>query len=120
MAVTCVPQACGRLGWNSEARAGTLCPCPRLEAVRPAAAGAVISVVHEMAFVQDLCASAHQGGQVLVRVVAAEVELAARRHGRTNPGASAAGVATIRRAQLRLIQYGAFKNLCLHASITHH
>ena len=77
MAVTCVPQACGRLGWNSEARAGTLCPRPRLEAVRPAAAGGSPSVVHEMAFVQDLCASAHQGGQVLVRVVAAEVELAA-------------------------------------------
>ena len=56
---------------------GPVGPCPRLEAVRPAAAGAVKSVVHEMAFVQDLCASAHQGGQVLVRVVAAEVELAA-------------------------------------------
>ena len=62
---------------DTSTRAGTRCPCPRLEAVRPAAAGAVISVVHEMAFVQDLCASAHKGGQVLVRVVAAEVELAA-------------------------------------------
>ena len=99
---------------------GPVGPRPRLEAVRPAVAGGSLSVVHEMAFVQDLCASAHQGGQVLVRVVAAEEKLAARRHGRTNPGASAAGVATIRRAQLRLVQYGAFKNLCLHASITHH
>ena len=62
---------------DTSTRAGTLCPRPRLEAVRPAAAGAVTSVVHEMALVQDLRASAHQGGQVLVRVVAAEVELAA-------------------------------------------
>ena len=78
------------------------------------------SVVHEMTLVQDLCAGAHQRGQVLVCVVAAEVKLAARRHRRTNPGASAAGVATIRRIQLRLVQYGAFKSLCVHASITHH
>ena len=78
------------------------------------------SVVHEMTLVQDLRAGAHQGGQVLVRVVAAKIQLAARRHGRTNPGASAAGVATIRRIQLRLVQYGAFKSLCVHASITHH
>ena len=62
---------------SRQARAGTLCPCPRLEAVRPAAAGAMTSVVHEMTLIQDLRASAHQGGQVLVRVVAAEVELAA-------------------------------------------
>ena len=39
---------------------------------------------------------------------------------RTNPGASAAGVATIRRIQLRLVQDRAFKSLCVHASITHH
>ena len=95
-------------------------PRPRLKAVRPAAAGGSLSVVHEVALVQDLCASAHQGGQVLIRVVAAEVQLATRRHRRTNPGASAAGVATIRRVQLRLVQYGAFKSLCVHASITHH
>ena len=78
------------------------------------------SVVHEMTLVQDLRAGAHQRGQVLVCVVAAKIQLAARRHGRTNPGASAAGVATIRRAQLRLVQYGAFKSLCVHESITHH
>ena len=95
-------------------------PRPRLQAVRPAAAGSSLSVVHEMTLVQDLRAAAHQRGQVLVCVVAAEVELATRRHRRTNPGASAAGVATIRRAQLRLVQYGAFKSLCVHASITHH
>ena len=95
-------------------------PRPRLTAVRPAAAGGSLSVVHEVALVQDLCASAHQRGQVLIRVVAAEVQLATRRHRRTNPGASAAGVATIRRIQLRLVQYGAFKSLCVHASITHH
>ena len=95
-------------------------PRPRLQAVRPAAAGGSLSVIHEMTLVQDLCAAAHQRGQVLVCVVAAEVELATRRHRRTNPGASAAGVATIRRAQLRLVQYGAFKSLCVHASITHH
>ena len=95
-------------------------PRPRLEAVRPAAAGGSLSVVHEMTLVQDLCAAAHQRGQVLVSVVAAEVQLATRRHRRTNPGASAAGVATIRRIQLRLVQYGAFKSLCVHASITHH
>ena len=95
-------------------------PRPRLQAVRPAAAGGSLSVVHEMTLVQDLCAGAHQRGQVLVCVVAAEVELATRRHRRTNPGASAAGVATICRAQLRLVQYGAFKSLCVHASITHH
>ena len=88
--------------------------------MRPAAAGGSLSVVHEVALVQDLCASAHQGGQVLIRVMAAEVQLATRRHRRTNPGASAAGVATIRRVQLRLVQYGAFKSLCVHASITHH
>ena len=35
-------------------------PRPRLTAVRPATAGAVTSVVHEMALVQDLCATAHQ------------------------------------------------------------
>ena len=73
-----------------------------------------------MTLVQDLCAAAHQRGQVLICVVAAEVQLATRRHRRTNPGASAAGVATIRRIQLRLVQYGAFKSLCVHASITHH
>lgn len=101
-------------------RAGTLCPRPRLQAVRPAAAGGSLSVVHEMTLVQDLCAATHQRRQVLVCVVAAEVELATRRHRRTNPGASAAGVATIRRAELRLVQYGAFKSLCVHASITHH
>ena len=95
-------------------------PRPRLTAVRPAAAGGSLSVVHEVALVQDLCASAHQGGQVLVGVVAAEVQLATRRHRRTNPGASAAGVATIRRIQLRLVQDRAFKSLCVHASITHH
>ena len=95
-------------------------PRPRLHAVRPAAAGSSLSVVHEMTLVQDLCAAAHQRGQVLVCVVAAEVQLATRRHRRTNPGASAAGVATIRRIQLRLVQYGAFKSLCVHASITHH
>ena len=95
-------------------------PRPRLQAVRPAAAGSSLSVVHEMTLVQDLCAAAHQRGQVLVCVVAAEVQLATRRHRRTNPGASAAGVATIRRVQLRLVQYGAFKSLCVHASITHH
>lgn len=78
------------------------------------------SVVHEMTLVQDPCAAAHQRGQVLICVVAAEVQLATRRHRRTNPGASAAGVATIRRVQLRLVQYGAFKSLCVHASITHH
>ena len=88
--------------------------------MRPAAAGGSLSVVHEMTLVQDLCAAAHQRGQVLVCVVAAEVQLATRRHSRTNPGASAAGVATIRRAELRLVQYGAFKSLCVHASITHH
>ena len=108
-------------GWlYSETRAGTLGPRPRLKAVRPAAAGGSLSVVHEVALVQDLCASAHQGGQVLIRVVAAEVQLATRRHRRTNPGASAAGVATIRRIQLRLVQDRAFKSLCVHASITHH
>ena len=95
-------------------------PRPRLQAVRPAAAGGSLSVVHEMTLVQDLCAAAHQRGQVLISVVAAEVQLATRRHRRTNPGASAAGVATIRRIQLRLVQYGAFKSLCVHASITHH
>ena len=95
-------------------------PRPRLTAVRPAAAGGSLSVVHEMTLIQDLCAAAHQRGQVLVCVVAAEVQLATRRHRRTNPGASAAGVATIRRIQLRLVQYGAFKSLCVHASITHH
>ena len=95
-------------------------PRPRLTAVRPATAGSSLSVVHEMTLVQDLCAAAHQRGQVLVCVVAAEVQLATRRHRRTNPGASAAGVATIRRVQLRLVQYGAFKSLCVHASITHH
>ena len=95
-------------------------PRPRLQAVRPAAAGGSLSVVHEMTLVQDLCAAAHQRRQVLVSVVAAEVQLATRRHRRTNPGASAAGVATIRRIQLRLVQYGAFKSLCIHASITHH
>ena len=95
-------------------------PRPRLKAVCPAAAGGSLSVVHEMTLVQDLCAGAHQRGQVLVCVVAAEVELATRRHRRTNPGASAAGVATIRRAELRLVQSGAFKSLCVHASITHH
>ena len=95
-------------------------PRPRLTAVRPAAAGGSLSVVHEMTLIQDLCAAAHQRGQVLVCVVAAEVQLATRRHRRTNPGASAAGVATIRRVQLRLVQYGAFKSLCVHASITHH
>ena len=99
---------------------GAVGPRPRLQAERPAAAGGSLSVVHEVALVQDLCASAHQGGQVLIRVVAAEVQLATRRHRRTNPGASAAGVATIRRAELRLVQYGAFKSLCVHASITHH
>ena len=99
---------------------GPLGPRPHLQAVRPAEAGAMQSVVHEVALVQDLRADAHQGGQVLVRVVAAKVQLAARRHGRTNPRASAAGVATISRAQLRLVQYGAFKSLCVHASITHH
>ena len=99
---------------------GPLGPRPHLQAVRPAEAGAMQSVVHEMTLVQDLCAAAHQRGQVLVCVVAAKVQLATRRHGRTNPGASAAGVATIRRAQLRLVQYGAFKSLCVHASITHH
>ena len=95
-------------------------PRPRLTAVRPATAGSSLSVVHEMTLVQDLRAAAHQRGQVLVCVVAAEVQLATRRHRRTNPGASAAGVATIRRIQLRLVQYGAFKSLCVHASITHH
>lgn len=95
-------------------------PRPRLQAVRPAAAGGSLSVVHEMTLVQDLCAGAHQRRQVLVCMVAAEVQLATRRHRRTNPGASAAGVATIRRIQLRLVQYGAFKSLCVHASITHH
>ena len=95
-------------------------PRPRLQAVRPAAAGSSLSVVHEMTLVQDLCAAAHQRGQVLICVVAAEVQLATRRHRRTNPGASAAGIATIRRIQLRLVQYGAFKSLCVHASITHH
>ena len=95
-------------------------PRPRLQAVRPAAAGSSLSVVHEMTLVQDLRASAHQRGQVLVCVVAAEVQLATRRHRRTNPGASAAGVATIRRIQLRLVQDRAFKSLCVHASITHH
>ena len=99
---------------------GPLGPRPHLQAVRPAEAGAMQSVVHEMTLVQDLRAGAHQGGQVLVRVVAAKVQLAARRHGRTNPRASAAGVATISRAQLRLVQYGAFKSLCVHESITHH
>lgn len=34
------------------------------------------SVGHEMALVQDLGAGAHQGGQVLVGVVAAEEQLA--------------------------------------------
>ena len=82
--------------------------------------GAMQSVVHEMTLVQDLCAAAHQRGQVLICVVAAKIQLATRRHRRTNPGASAAGVATIRRIQLRLVQYGAFKSLCVHASITHH
>ena len=95
-------------------------PRPRLYAVRPAAAGGSLSVVHEMTLVQDLCTGTHQGRQVLICVVAAEVELATRRHRRTNPGASTAGVATIRRAELRLVQYGAFKSLCVHASITHH
>ena len=95
-------------------------PRPRLTAVRPAAAGGSLSVVHEMTLVQDLRAGAHQRGQVLVCVVAAEVQLATRRHRRTNPGASAAGVATIRRIQLRLVQDRAFKSLCVHASITHH
>ena len=95
-------------------------PRPCLQAVRPAAAGGALSIVHEMTLVQDLCAAAHQRGQVLICVVAAEVQLATRRHRRTNPGASAAGVATIRRGQLRLVQYGAFKSLCVHASITHH
>ena len=95
-------------------------PRPRLTAVRPAAAGGSLSVVHEMTLVQDLRAAAHQRGQVLVCVVAAEVQLATRRHRRTNPGASAAGVATIRRIQLWLVQYGAFKSLCVHAPITHH
>ena len=95
-------------------------PRTRLKAVCPAAAGGSLSVVHEMTLVQDLCAAAHQRGQVLVCVVAAEVQLATRRHRRTNPGASAAGVATIRRIQLRLVQYGAFKSLCVHTSITHH
>lgn len=95
-------------------------PRPRLQAVRPAAAGGSLSVVHEMTLVQDLRAAAHQRGQVLVCVVAAEVQLATRRHRRTNPGASAAGIATICRIQLRLVQYGAFKSLCVHASITHH
>ena len=95
-------------------------PRSRLTTVRPAAAGGSLSVVHEMTLVQDLCAAAHQRGQVLVSVVAAEVQLATRRHRRTNPGASAAGVATIRRIQLRLVQYGAFKSLCVHVSITHH
>ena len=95
-------------------------PRPRLRAEPPAAAGGSLSVVHEMTLVEDLCAAAHQRGQVLVCVVAAEVQLATRRHRRTNPGASAAGVATIRRAELRLVQYGAFKSLCVHASITHH
>ena len=99
---------------------GPVGPRPRLQAVRPAAAGSSLSFIHEMTLVQDLCAGAHQRGQVLVCVVAAEVELATRRHRRTNPGASAAGVATIRRIQLRLVQYGAFKSLCVHASITHH
>ena len=56
---------------------GPVGPRPRLKAVRPAEAGAMQSVVHEMTLVQDLRAGAHQGGQVLVRVVAAEVELAA-------------------------------------------
>ena len=78
------------------------------------------SVVHEMTLVKDLGARAHQRGQVLICVVAAEVQLATRQHRRTNPGASAAGVATIRRVQLRLVQYGAFKSLCVHASIRHH
>ena len=95
-------------------------PRPRLQTVRPATAGSSLSVVHKMTLVQDLRAAAHQRGQVLVCVVAAEVQLATRRHRRTNPGASAAGVATIRRIQLRLVQYGAFKSLCVHASITHH
>ena len=99
---------------------GPVGPRPRLQAVRPGAAGGSLSVVHEMTLVQDLCAATHQRGQVLVCVVAAEVKLATRRHRRTNPGASAAGVATIRRGQLRLVQYGAFKSLCVHASITHH
>ena len=35
-------------------------PCPRLTAVRPAAAGGSLSVVHEMTLVQDLRAAAHQ------------------------------------------------------------
>ena len=95
-------------------------PRPRLTAVRPAAAGSSLSVVHEMTLVQDLRAAAHQRGQVLICVVAAEVQLSTRRHRRTNPGASAASVATICRVQLRLVQYGAFKSLCVHASITHH
>ena len=116
---------------SSERGATTMCarknaggdpvgPRPRLQAVHPAAAGGSLSVVHEMTLVEDLCAAAHQRGQVLICVVAAEIELATRRHRRTNPGASAAGVATIRRAELRLVQYGAFKSLCVHASITHH
>ena len=95
-------------------------PRPRLKAVRPATAGSSLSVVHEMTLVQDLRAATHQRRQVLISVVAAEIQLATRRHRRTNPGASAAGVATIRRVQLRLVQYGAFKSLCVHASITHH
>ena len=33
---------------------------PRLQAVRPAAAGGSLSVVHEMTLVQDLRAAAHQ------------------------------------------------------------
>ena len=120
MVVTCVPQACGRLSWNSKARAGTLGPRPRLQAVRPAAAGGTVSVVHEVTLIQDLRARAHQGGQVLVGVMAAEEQLAAGRHGRANPRASTAGVAAIRRVQLRLVQCGAFKSTCVHASITHH
>ena len=111
--------ATGKMGIEKRGR-GPVGPCPRLQAVRPAPAGAMTSVVHEMTLVQDLCAGAHQRGQVLVCVVAAEVQLATRRHRRTNPGASAAGVATIRRGQLRLVQYGAFKSLCVHTSITHH
>lgn len=110
-ATRCVQEKRGR---------GPVGPRPRLQAVRPGAAGGSLSVVHEMTLVQDLCAGAHQRGQVLVCVVAAEVKLATRRHRRTNPGASAAGVATIRRGQLRLVQYGAFKSLCVHTSITHH
>ena len=35
-------------------------PRPRLTAVRPAAAGSLLSVVHKMTLVQDLCAAAHQ------------------------------------------------------------